>query len=325
MKTFITSEPNLESKKTTLESLPSSSKKIIAEIFGENVTDNDLKNQPTEGNEDIFDPFLDNLPDELLKKSLSESVHQQKNLLEALTTVLLLIEQRKNTWQVDGEEPYKEEVLETIKLLSSARFDESLFLGRGNAGHVFLAPGTNNFCIKYLHNPSRQSSNIDEEFTLLGQVNEIARTFEALKIPQAHAVAKNIEGSKNFFTMEKISGLTVAQLVNFPSKRETEFPDKSIHDLIKIFENIGLREKILRDLTSLHNAGIIHGDIHERNIMLDGNGDIFLIDFGNAVVPVNVSVQATYENIENVKELDVKAFFNTLDAVISQLKAQLTN
>ena len=175
-----------------------------------------------------------------------------------------------------------------------------------------------------MHNPSRQSSNIDEEFTLLGQVNEVAKNFKSLRVPQAHALAKNIDGTKNFFTMEKISGLTLAQIVSFPSKRKVEYPHMTTEDIINHLSNATLREKLLQDLHILHNSGIIHGDIHERNIMLNQQGEIYLIDFGNAVIPVNVSVHASYENIENVKELDIKAFFNTIDVIITQLKKQLT-
>lgn len=324
MTTFLSPEIKKEITSSTIDRLPSAVQKNIREIFGENVTDQILAHETTGDNEDIFEAFSHSLPDELLHRSVANSISERKSLLESLNSVLSLIEQRSDTWGVDGGEPYKEEVLATIKLLSGARFDESLFLGRGNAGHVFSVPDSNDFCIKYLHNPSRQSSNIDEEFTLLGQVNEVARNFEVLKTPQAHALAKNIDGTKNFFTMEKINGLTLAQIVSFPSKRKTEYPDMTTEDIIARLSDPSLREKLHRDLNTLHNSGIIHGDIHERNIMLNSHGEIYLIDFGNAVIPVNVSVHASYENIENVKELDIKAFFNTIDVIVSQLKKQLT-
>ena len=154
-------------------------------------------------------------------------------------------------------------------------------------------------------------------------VNRIANTFEALKVPQAHCIAKNIEGTKNFFTMERVTGLTLEQLVDFPSKRVSEYPDFTTEKIIGILEDKKLRETLLRDLAKIHASGVIHGDIHSRNIMLTNDGQVTLIDFGNAIIPVNVSTQATYEHIENVKELDTKTFINSLEKAVVMLKEQL--
>ncbi len=326
MKTiFNPNTPSLDQKKTLLlDQLPSQVKKQIIDIFGESVTEDALEQKPFNGNEDVFEAFIDVLPNELVQKKIQELLAQNKNILEALRSMMSLIETRANTWEIDGEEPQQEKALATIKLLSSARFDETLFLGRGNAGHVFTAPEAEGYCIKYLHSPAMQSSNLDGEFALLGHVNEISPTFEALHAPQAHVIAKNIEQTKNFFTMEKISGLTLAQLVNFPTRRTIEYPTMTTEGIITLLEDPTKREKLLGDLAKLHNAGIIHGDIHERNIMLDASGKIYLIDFGNAVIPANVSIHASYENIENIKEIDIKAFNNTFNIVIAQLKNQLT-
>lgn len=324
MKTYHTQEQHIPQEGQLLSSLPSVVKKQITDAFGEKVTEELLAKEETKGNEDLFESFGELLPKELVSRNVQSCATQNKNVRETLYFLLSLIEKRLSTWEVDGDELYKEEAVATIDLLSSARFNTDLFLGRGNAGYVFVAPGAEGYCIKYVHTQERQALSIEEEHTLLGQVNLVAKKFEALRIPQAHCVAKNIEGKKNFFTMEKINGLTLEQLVDFPSKRTTEYPNFDLETIIDILEDMSLRKKLLRDLTTLHDSGIIHGDIHPRNIMLDSRGNFFLIDFGNAVIPVNVKPGATYDNVENVKELDHKTFMNSIDITITNLKKQLT-
>ncbi|MEN9341751.1 MAG: Kinetochore Sim4 complex subunit [Candidatus Parcubacteria bacterium] len=41
-------------------------------------------------------------------------------------------------------------------------------------------------------------------------------------------------------------------------------------------------EKIQKTITILHENGIYHNDLHERNIMIDRNGKTYIIDFGTA-------------------------------------------
>ncbi|GBB94280.1 hypothetical protein RclHR1_23230002 [Rhizophagus clarus] len=42
------------------------------------------------------------------------------------------------------------------------------------------------------------------------------------------------------------------------------------------------RTKALKGLEAIHKHGILHNDIREKNILINDNGDIYLIDFGMA-------------------------------------------
>ena len=42
------------------------------------------------------------------------------------------------------------------------------------------------------------------------------------------------------------------------------------------------RTKALKGLEAIHKHGILHNDIREENILINDNGDIYLIDFGMA-------------------------------------------
>ena len=41
-------------------------------------------------------------------------------------------------------------------------------------------------------------------------------------------------------------------------------------------------EKMKSALTDLHALGYVHNDAHSKNFIIDGAGDVFLIDFGSA-------------------------------------------
>jgi tRNA A-37 threonylcarbamoyl transferase component Bud32 len=325
MKLHYSSSPETLEQKP-FDNLPEVFKKELEKVFGQNYTKETLQTEQAEDHEDLLELFETDIPQELVKQTIERLVLENKNLFEAIQKFITIIEKRKSTWEIDSEEPYIDEAKETIQTLSNAKFQTELFLGRGNAGHVFIAPNAHGYCIKYLHSPARQATSIEEEFLLLSEVNRTAKKFKSLKVPQAHCLAKNMNGTKNFFTMEQVQGLTLEQVVEFPSKRESSLGKEVTASLLSILEDKALRAQLLADIETLHQSGVIHGDIHPRNIMIDNQGAIWLIDFGNAIVPVNISVNATYDSVEGIKDLDIKTFFNSMDKTAKLLKEQvLTN
>ncbi|RGB23920.1 hypothetical protein C1646_633306, partial [Rhizophagus diaphanus] len=42
------------------------------------------------------------------------------------------------------------------------------------------------------------------------------------------------------------------------------------------------KTKAIKGLEVIHKHGILHNDIQEENILINDNGDIYLIDFGMA-------------------------------------------
>ena len=51
-----------------------------------------------------------------------------------------------------------------------------------------------------------------------------------------------------------------------------------------------IAEQILRSYAHLHSQGALHGDVHPRNILVDDNDGITVLDFGFAVMPLAGSV-----------------------------------
>lgn len=315
---------NIEQRISVIERVPSRVKGALIDAFGEQVTDIELSNEKAEGHDEIFHAFNSTLPEELIERKLNECIAQDKNILDSLDAFLLLIGQRSNTWVIEESEKNSIELTKTVELISSARFDQSLLLGNGNAGSVFSVPDTKNYCAKFLHAPKMQSSTIKGEYALLSTVNDMSTKFEALRVPQSHGIAENIEGTKNFFTMEKVSGMTLEQLVTMPQKRTAEYPTLTTQKIIEILEDKSLKEKLLRDLNTLHNSGIVHNDIHARNIILNSNGVVYLIDFGNSFSTLNLPAEISPDTIESKKELDVLIFSSSIDKAVLALKTELT-
>lgn len=265
--------------------------------------------------EDIFD-FLFTVPEiSSLKKNKLE-MYEERNfsLKQALEDTLKTTKERRGSWEYEGNEEYEEETRRTIVALEGARHQPDLFLGKGNAAFVCSVPEVPEVCIKFLHTPGHQLFSIEKEFGVLSDVSSLP--LKTLKVPEAHAVAKNVNGAKAFFTMKTIDGHTLLELVEHPSKRKALLQKMEISEdeLLEKMLDQKLHKKIIDDIEVIHRNGIIHGDIHPRNIMVDSKGDFYLIDFGNAIIPVtlNQTSDSLNENIENIKENDVSGFINSM-------------
>jgi predicted Ser/Thr protein kinase len=47
--------------------------------------------------------------------------------------------------------------------------------------------------------------------------------------------------------------------------------------------NAALKQKIVNKVKKMHNAGIIHGDLHRNNIIINNKGEPWIIDFGKSL------------------------------------------
>jgi tRNA A-37 threonylcarbamoyl transferase component Bud32 len=283
-----------------------------------------LDNNLTPGYEDILEEVLHSLPSELISKRIALYEQEGKTLFEALKDSLELMEKRNSMWHYDGKEEYSKETIETIKVFDGAKYQLELFEGRGNAAFVFQVPEVPGVCIKFLHSPDMQRYSPEREFGILSTVSELSQDFKALKIPQPHGIAIHTEATKSFFTMETIDGMTLLELTERPGERQKFFERSNLSEsyIISLLSDTVLQEKMTHDLGILHKNGILHGDIHPRNIMMNTKGDFYLIDFGNAIIETNLPVGVNSETIENTKETDMKAFTNCFTLTAKVLKEQ---
>jgi eukaryotic-like serine/threonine-protein kinase len=80
------------------------------------------------------------------------------------------------------------------------------------------------------------------------------------------------DGGRPFFVMKKLSGTTLAAILDAPSSRFTR------HQLLRAFADVCLA------IEFAHTRGVIHRDIKPANILLGDFGEVYVLDWGIARV-----------------------------------------
>lgn len=105
--------------------------------------------------------------------------------------------------------------------------------------------------------------------TLLQHEEEILRTLGGASAPRL--LDSGVVAGRNFIVMDWCSGVWVTNAV---AEIRRLFTSGARSELLK------LCCEITRAYSTLHERGILHGDIHPKNILVDQNGAVSLIDFG---------------------------------------------
>lgn len=281
-----------------------------------------LAQETFEDYEDLVDALFATIPQELKDKQLAKYQAQQYTLKQATYEALVFLEKRKEGWFYEGNELSKNSLINAIKSINGIQYEIDQFIGKGKAAKVFQIPNDERFCVKFLHTPAQQLNTMEQEFHALTDAYNSSSLFSIIHIPKPEALAKNISGEKSFFTMEQVFGCTLLELIEYPSKKEQILKSLQMteEELIAFLTDKDKHSKIEKDLEIMHKKGVIHGDIHPRNIMISKNGSLYLIDFGNFVLPTAIHTNTPYEQIENVKDIDISSFKNSLNLTALSLK-----
>ncbi len=141
-------------------------------------------------------------------------------------------------------------------------------LGEGGMGVVYKARDTKldrSVAIKFL--PRHVAANQEEKKRFVIEARAAAALNHA-NIATIHAIEES--DSETFIVMEYIDGQELKELINnnpLPADRVTT-----------------IAVQIAKGLQAAHNAGIVHRDIKSANIMITGDDQIKIMDFGLAKV-----------------------------------------
>lgn len=163
------------------------------------------------------------------------------------------------------------------KILGEGRYEIIKFLNRGGMEQLFLARDTKmktDIVIKQL-TPPKDQDELSYEY-LKKRMREEARFLYRLNYRGLPRVMDFFPDQGSFFlTMQFIDGEDLDQILN----RQPE-------GRIDIEQCIQWLDRLLDIVGFLHaqDPPIIHRDIKPRNIMIDSDGELYLIDFGIACI-----------------------------------------
>ncbi len=155
----------------------------------------------------------------------------------------------------------------------SGRYRIVSMLGRGGMGEVYRAEDLRlgqAVALKFLPAATRHHARLGERL-----VNEVrvARTIVHPNVCRMYDVGE-AEG-RVFVTMEYVDGEDLASLV----RRIGRLPRDKAADVGR---------QICAGLDAVHRSGILHRDLKPANVMIDGRGQVRLLDFGLAAAAADV-------------------------------------
>jgi serine/threonine-protein kinase len=157
--------------------------------------------------------------------------------------------------------------LDAVRRAFSDRFTVETLLGRGGMGSVYKARELTldrYIALKIVPESRRH----DPEF--VDRFRREARIAARLRHPRIISVHEvGVLGDFPYFSMDYIDGSTLRALV----RRRGPLP---LEDALSVVV------EICRAVAHAHAKGVIHRDLKPENVMIDSEGDVFVLDFGLA-------------------------------------------
>jgi serine/threonine protein kinase len=157
--------------------------------------------------------------------------------------------------------------LDAVRKAFEDRFAVESLLGRGGMGNVYKARERTldrYVAIKIVPEFRHQDGPFIDRFR---REARIAARLRHPRIVSVHEVGT--AGTFPYFTMDYIEGSTLRSVV----ERRHTLPHE---------DAIAIVVEICRAVAHAHSKGIIHRDLKPENVMIDTEGDVFVMDFGLA-------------------------------------------
>lgn len=172
-------------------------------------------------------------------------------------------------------ETIKSEVRAVIDSINRTFGDTNYFLGNGYTAEVYEMPIAPHLCVKYIHdqNAYNENNHMRVEYNFLSSLRDI--NYGNVRSP-GPAFLRIHPSDGHVYGMEKVNGKSLSQIL--------EKPEENM-ELIKVCKGLDGDEIISQMegyIKLMHENKITHNDLFMRNIMVDINGNFFVIDFGKA-------------------------------------------
>ena len=169
----------------------------------------------------------------------------------------------------------QEEVRSVVRAVESTFGDTNYFVGNGSVAEVYEMPYAPQVCVKYLIDVEmarEHGNNFQEEVAYLEDMKGFS--VEGIRVPYVYFYHMSDFGT--CFGMEKIEGKSLNIIMENPEKIE-------FLDVIKKQDMSEVIDRMNKFIKKMHEEKrIVHRDLTARNIMVDKNGNWYVIDFGKA-------------------------------------------
>jgi len=210
----------------------------------------------------------------------------------------------------DFSEAQKDKIRKFDSEVRAAYKDHENFLGNGATAEVYALSSDDKMCVKFITDQERYNENnlIRVEFSHLSKVYK--KTKESIvRVP--YPIFLRIHSNEGHsYGMEKIRGASLSQILETPGK----YPE--LVALAKAADRSQIEENLVAFITQMHEADIVHGDLYARNLMLDEEGRLFVIDLGKAqVIDFPGGKEDERKRDLYVAKASLKDFFARLDEI----------
>lgn len=185
----------------------------------------------------------------------------------------------------------------------------SLFQGNGGTAEVYEVLGHPQICVKFITNQAQYNENnhIRAEFAFLREMNGVR--VGSARTPAPYFLRIHPRDGHSY-GMERVRGKNLSRVMENPSE---------CHEILDIARQCD-KEKTISDFLGLvremHTRGISHNDMYLRNMMLDTDGSIFLIDFGKAKHKEgDDAFEERCKSEYNHAEGELRRFFESIDKI----------
>ena len=183
----------------------------------------------------------------------------------------------------------------------------SLFQGNGATAEVYEVLGHPGICVKFITDQARYNENnhIRVEFGFLNAVRNVQSG--RVRSPKPYFLRIHPRDGHSY-GMERVDGASLSQLLEKPQERA------DLITVAKLLDRTQIIQEFKGFVMHMHELGVTHNDIAMRNIMLDREGKLFLIDYGKARRNENENAHAMRcESDLASLESELSSFFQEID------------
>lgn len=159
---------------------------------------------------------------------------------------------------------------------SPERVQDVVEIGRGGMGAVSSAFDRlllRRFARKTMHKSSRVSSSATQRFI---EEAQITAQLDHPNIVPVHDMALNVEEDKLYFTMKLVDGETLSTV--FSRLHKQPLSGREIESVLRVFL------KVCDAVSFAHSRGVVHRDLKPDNIMVGSHGQVYVMDWGVALL-----------------------------------------